>query len=443
VPRDVSGAALRRAALLGLGLRPTSPLDGAREATAMGAYGAAPVKKQYPGEPSFNGITGPLGSIDYDSGDSGECFRYLPGCLACDKFFTVAPGVGALFQYRCLACLQPEYVLNGIKCECGPGFGIPATLGLSAGPKPGRGRKWGYGGEATMYTSCQRCPAAFFLDPAFSSDGTTLGPACIKCPRNTKANPDQSGCGEFIFYLFRFFFSFFFCSVSIASNLFSSRPAPSSLPALPKNTRNPHRTTTTHQKNQQKRTTECSAGAAPVQQLTVQGDTPLTLEPPRCVMCPAGTYVPSPNRGNYGCVPCQEGTTTPPGRFGMISTRLGGNGKDVCNCECFFFPRSAFFSLSLLSFRRTIPRSRNVRLPLSNQNQNPKTGCVPGWAGNPTKYKVPSNNVTIPLEGTICVRCLDEGLDEPALKGNVICEKPADKAKAKEEDDDEKGRAAS
>jgi hypothetical protein len=199
VPLDVSTAAFRRAARLGLLLRPTDdPLDAARrgEATAMGAYGASPVKLQYPGEPSFNGITGPLGSIDYDDGAGAECFRYLPGCLACDKFYTVAPGVGALFQYRCLACLQPEYQLNGIKCECGPGFGIPATLGTSGGPKPSRGLHKGYGGQATMYTTCQRCPGNFFLDPAYSSSGATMGPACIRCPRNTKSNPDQTGCGE-------------------------------------------------------------------------------------------------------------------------------------------------------------------------------------------------------------------------------------------------------
>lgn len=198
-PLNLTSAAFRRAARLGLLLRPSDdPMDSARrqEATAMGVYGASPVKLQYPGEPSFNGITGPLGSIDYDDGNGAECFRYLPGCLACDKFYTVAPGIGALFQYRCLACLQPEYQLNGIKCECGPGFGIPTTLGLSAGPKPSRGATKGYGGQATMYTTCQRCPGNFFLDPAYSSSGATMGPACIRCPRNTKSNPDQSGCGE-------------------------------------------------------------------------------------------------------------------------------------------------------------------------------------------------------------------------------------------------------
>jgi hypothetical protein len=329
VPREVSAAALRRASLLSstaaseeaLALRPTSPLDAAREATAMGVYGAAPVKLQYPGEPSFNGITGPLGSIDYDDGDGAECFRYLPGCLACDKFYTVAPGVGALFQYRCLACLTPEYVLNGIKCECGPGFGIPSTLGVSGGPKPARGGKFGYGGQATMYTSCQRCPGNFFLDPAFSSSGATLGPACIRCPRNTKAMPDQSGCGEFFAGFFFSSFSLFFF-VDLARFLMFA--------ALTQiHTRQHHQTPT-------KTTTECSPGAAPINRPGIQETTGLTLAPPRCVMCPAGTYVPSPNRGNYGCVPCQEGSTTPPGRFGMISTRANGNGKDACNCEFFF-----------------------------------------------------------------------------------------------------------
>jgi len=417
--------ALRRAALLGLGLRPASPMDGAREATAMGVYGAAPVKLQYPGEPSFNGITGPLGSIDYDSGDGGECFRYLPGCLACDKFFTVAPGVGALFQHRCLACLQPEYVLNGIKCECGPGFGVPATLGLSAGPKPGRGARRGYGGQATMFTSCQRCPAAFFLDPAFSSDGATLGPACIKCPRNTKANPDQSGCGKFFFWMVAAV-AFFGCVVgrrsriSLSSLHFAPHPRPACL--------NPPSQTTK---------TECSAGAAPVKQVNVQGETPLTLEPPRCVMCPAGTYVPSPNRGNLGCVPCVEGTTTPPGRFGMISTRFNGDGKDVCNCEsCLFSGRLIFFTFE---FSSSLARSRRfppLLLAKTKTEIKTKTGCLPGFAGNPEKYTVPSNGVVIELPGVICVRCLDEGLDLPALKGDVICEEPAEVA-----DDDEAAAA--
>ena len=39
---------------------------------------------------------------------------------------------------------------------------------------------------------------------------------------------------------------------------------------------------------------------------------------------------------------------------------------------------------------------------------------------------MPSNGVTIQLEGVICVRCLDAGLDQPALKGDVICKKPAE-----------------
>lgn len=67
-------------------------------------------------------------------------------------------------------------------------------------------------------------------------------------------------------------------------------------------------------------------------------------------MCPAGTYVPSPNRGNYGCIPCQEGSTTPPGRFGMISTRANGNGKDACNCEYFVFLFFCFFFVFFVFF---------------------------------------------------------------------------------------------
>lgn len=54
---------------------------------------------------------------------------------------------------------------------------------------------------------------------------------------------------------------------------------------------------------------------------------------------------------------------------------------------------------------------------------------------------MPSNNVTIVLEGQICVRCLDDGLDQPALKGNVICEEPADAAAGESDDDAEAAEA--
>lgn len=128
-----------------------------------------------------------------------------------------------------------------------------------------------------------------------------------------------------------FLFSVFRCCSSAAAVNSRQRRrvflTPSPNPLLPPTPNKNKTNAASHRKP-----AECSAGAAPVKQLNVQGETPLTLEPPRCVMCPPGTYVPSPNRGNYGCVPCLEGATTPPGRFGMISTRFNGNGKDVCDC---------------------------------------------------------------------------------------------------------------